>query len=58
MAIFCISNNMVGSSLMAFGGGTIPSNISESTGRMTMKFLPDVKLDVRGTKSEFFFDIT
>ena len=31
-------------SLIASVGGTIPPKISETTGRMTMKFLPDVKL--------------
>ena len=32
-------------SVFAPGGGTTPPKISEIAGRMTMKFLPDLKLN-------------
>ena len=41
-------------SLLASGGGTIPPKISVTTGHMTMKFLPDVKLSEEAQNQKYF----
>ena len=41
-------------SLIASGGGITPPKISETTGRITMEFLPDVKLSEEARNQKFF----